>query len=266
MDPNGGACGQCRQKKAKCSLVPRNAETGKADRHHYTQSEVLEYRLNLLETGTATSPGEQGVITRAGKRGAATAKGKAAAKGKQPAAPRKRTKRTHGSPEDDELEASDPAPSPSISLAALETLALESGGSSAANTAADSPATPGTLPKFRLPKPPAPASLTAPEGSRSSQSSASKSFYQLLVPAPAQDSAGFAVEVPAAPSSKFLKPGPGRPQASHSSTDASPASDSRSTTARIAALEKKMESNDRKLEALNEWKRDVEKRLKALEA
>ena len=182
MDPDGGACGQCRQKKAKCSLVPRNAETGKADRHHYTQSEVLEYRLGLLETDAAPAPGEQGAVTKAGKRGAASAmekqgvaaaKRKAVAKGKQPASPPKRSKRIRGSPEDDnEPGASDPAPSPSISLAALETLALESGGSSATNIAADSPATPPTLPKLRLPKRPA---LTAPEGSHTSQHSG-KSF------------------------------------------------------------------------------------------
>ena len=188
------------------------------------------------------------------------------AKGKQPAAPCKRTKHTHSSPKDDELEASDLAPSPLISLVALKTLALESGGLSATNTAADSPTTPRTLPKFCLPQPPAPASLTAPKGSHSLQSSASKSFYQLLVPAPTQDSAGFVVKVPAAPSSKFLKPGPRCPHALHSSTDASPVSNSRSTTTRIAALEKKMESNNRKLESLNEWKCNVEKRLKALEA
>ena len=181
----------------------------------------------------------------------ATAKGKAVAKGKQPMALPKRTIRTCGSPEDDELEASDPAPSPSISLVALETLALESGGSSAANTAADSPATPGTLPKLRLPKRRAPASITAPEGSHSSQSSASKSFYQLLAPAPAHDSAGFVVEVSAAPSSKFLKPRPGCPHVSHSSTDASPMSNSRSIATRVATLKRKMESHDRKLESLN---------------
>ena len=193
VDPAGGACGQCRQKKAKCSLVPRNAETGKADRHRYTQSEVLEMRLNLLEADDAPASGEQGAVTRAAKRsaagatekqGAATAKGKAAAKGKQPAAPPKRAKRTRSSSETDELEASGPAPSPSTSLAALENLALESGGSSAANTAADSPATRATLPKLRLPKRPSPTSLTAPQGSHSSRSSGSKSFYQLLYQLP----------------------------------------------------------------------------------
>jgi hypothetical protein len=199
------------------------------------------------------------------KQGVATAKGKAAAKGKQPAALPKRTIRTCSSPEGDELEASNPAPSPSISLAALETLALESGGSSAANTAADSPATPRTLPKLCLPKHCAPASITAPKGSHSLQSSASKSFYQLLTPAPTHDSAGFVVEVSAAPSSKFLKPGPGHPHVSHSLTNASPTSDSRSIAARVAMLERKMESHDRKLESLNEWKCDIEKRLKKLE-
>jgi hypothetical protein len=105
------------------------------------------------------------------------AKGKAAAKGKQPVAPPKRTILTHGSSKDDELEASDPALSPSISLAALETLALKSGRSSATNTTADSPINPRTLPKLCLPKHCAPASLTAPEGSHSLQSLASKSFY-----------------------------------------------------------------------------------------
>jgi hypothetical protein len=180
------------------------------------------------------------------------AKRKAAAKGKQPTAPSKRTIRTHSSPEDDELEASDLAPSPSISLVALKTLALESGRSSAANTAADSPITPRTLPKLHLPKHHAPASIIAPKGSYSSQSLASKSFYQLLAPAPAYDSAGFVVEVSAAPSSKFLKPRPGHLHASHSSTDASPMSDSRSIAARVATLERKIESYDRKLESLDE--------------
>jgi hypothetical protein len=207
VDPHGGACGQCRQKKAKCSLVPCNAETGKADCHHYTQSEVLEYHLNALEMGMAAALREQGMVTRAGKQGTAaaaekqgmaTAKGKAAAKGKQPTAPPKRTICTCGSPEDNKLEASDPAPSPSISLTALETLALKSGRLSATNIAADSPATPRTLPKLRLPKHHAPASITAPKGSHSSQSLASKSFYQLLTPAPTHDSAGFVVKVSAA--------------------------------------------------------------------
>jgi hypothetical protein len=185
------------------------------------------------------------------------------AKGKQPVAPPKRTKRTHGSPEDDKPEVSNPALSPLVFLAALKTLALESGGSSAANTAADSPATPATLPKLRLPKCPSPASLTAPEGSCSSKSLASKSFYQLLIPAPTQDSAGFVVEV-SAPPSKFLRPR-GHPHVLHSSTDASPMSDSVSIAARVAALERMMESQERKLESLNQWKHNVEKRLKKLE-
>jgi hypothetical protein len=42
-------------------------------------------------------------------------------------------------------------------------------------------------------------------------------------------------------------------------------SDSRSIAARVATLERKMESHDRKLESLDEWKRDIEKRLKKLE-
>ena len=133
MDPASGACGQCRQKKAKCSLVSCNAETGKVDCHRYMQSEVLEMCLNLLKADDAPASGEQGAVTRAAKQsmagatekqGAATAKGKAAAKGKQPAAPPKRAKRTHGSSKTDKLEASGPAPSPSTSLAALKNLAL----------------------------------------------------------------------------------------------------------------------------------------------
>jgi hypothetical protein len=73
------------------------------------------------------------------------------------------------------------------------------------------------------------------------------------------------VEVSAAPLSKFLKPRPGCPHVSHSSTDASPISNSRSIAARVAMLERKMELYDRKLESLNKWKHDIEKRLKKLE-
>ena len=265
MNPDGGACSQCRSKKHRCSLVPQNSETGKADRHRYTRSEVLEYRMNIQKSDAATATGEQGAAAAVEKQGVETAKGKqgaAAAKGKQPAAPPQGTKRIRGSPEASEPEDSYPAPSPSISLAALETLALESGGSSAANTAADSPASASTFPRLRIPKPAASISLMAPEGSRTSQSSASKSFYKLLIPALTQGPTGFDVVVE--PASKFLKPG--RKHTSHSPTDASPTSDTGSITARVVALERKMELYERKQESLDKWKRDIEKRLKKLEA
>ena len=63
------------------------------------------------------------------------------------------------------------------------------------------------------------------------------------MPAPAQDSAGFVVEVPAPPQ-KFLKPG-GRQDVPYSSINASPTSDSGNIAARVAMLERKMESCER---------------------
>jgi hypothetical protein len=105
----------------------------------------------------------------------------------------------------------------------------------------------------------------SPQGFLQLAKSASKSFYQLLTPDPTHDPAGFVVEVSAAPSSKFLKPGPGCPHVLHSSTDTSPMSDSRNIAARVAMLKRKMELHNRKLKSLDKWKCDIEKRLKKLE-
>lgn len=223
--------------------------------------------LNLLKADTAPGLEERGIVARAEKQGTAGAmekQGMAVAKGKQPTPLPKRTKHTHGSSEGNEPEASNLALLPLISLTALKKLALESGRLSATNTAADSPATCATLPKLRLPKHLSPTSLTAPEGSPSMQSSSSKSFYQLLVPAPAQDSAGFTVKV-SAPLQKLLKPGK-HLHAYYSSTNVSPTSYSRSITARVAMLERKIESYERSQKSLEEWKQDIEKRLKVLGA
>ena len=268
MDPDG-ACGQCRTRKHECSLVPKNSETGKADHHHYTRSKLLAYRINMMQkSGTATATGEQSAAAAGGKQGAATAKGKqcaASGKGKEPAVLAKRSKHIRSSPEASQPEASDLAPSPSTllstSLAALGTLALGSGGSSGADAPADSPATTAAPLRISLCKHSTPASLAVPEGSHATQSLVGKPIYKLLVPTLTQHSVPFVVEVPAI--SKFLKPP--RRGALDSPTDASQTSDSGSIAARIAVLERKMESCERKQESLEKWKHNVENRLKKLE-
>src|SRR5258707_14609677 len=127
-------CKWCKSKKGGGSLMPQNPATGKTDQHVMTESELREYHCNLVK------------------------------KGKQPAC---------NSPDAGKPEGSGLAPSPSLlaPLAALGTLTLDSGSSSAANTPVDSPAV--SL-QPALPKRPAPAP-SAPSTRNTSKSSAGKS-------------------------------------------------------------------------------------------
>src|SRR5258708_15648361 len=117
-----GPCKQCKSKKVGCSLMPQNPMTGKTNQHAMTESELQEYRCNLVK------------------------------KGKQPA---------RNSPDASEPEGSGLAPSPSLlaPLAGLATLTLDSGSSSAANTPVASPAVSlqQALPERPSPAPSAPS-------------------------------------------------------------------------------------------------------------
>ena len=44
-----GPCVLCKEKKIKCSLMPKNPETGKADRCQILREETLKYRLKQAE-------------------------------------------------------------------------------------------------------------------------------------------------------------------------------------------------------------------------
>lgn len=135
--PNG-PCQRCKSKKLGCNLMPQNPKTGKTDRRALSEAELLEFRLKQAEGARAE--------VKRGKR------------------------RARDSPDTREQESSGQAPSPLASLAALGALALDSGGSSAANTPDDSPATFSQPP---LPDhPPAPPS--APKPRKISKPSAGK--------------------------------------------------------------------------------------------
>ena len=119
-----GPCSLCKSKKIQCSLMPKNPAIGKADRHTISREDVLLYCLKLVEKSRAN-------IVR----------------GKQCA---------DNPPDVGEPNSS--TPSSLAQLAGLDSLTLDSGGSSAMITPADSPDT-GAQPS--LPGPPASASQLA---------------------------------------------------------------------------------------------------------
>src|SRR5258708_17122997 len=143
--PPSGPCKRCKFKKQGCSLMPQNPDTSKTDRRALSEARIREFRMKQV--------GESCAKVRKGKRCAAN------------------------SPDAGEPEGPGSDPLPLTSLAALGTLTLDSSGSSAANTPADSPA---TLPQPPLPERPAPAPPSAPKASGASRDSAGKSASSSL--------------------------------------------------------------------------------------
>ena len=137
--PNG-PCKRCKSKKQGCSLMPVNPETGKTDRHAHSPSQLMEYRRKQAEAPQAEVPAKN------------VKKGK---------------KRIQSSPDAGEKEGSGLSP-----LANLESLALDSHGSSAANSPADSPA---ALNQAPLPGRPVGTSPSDPKTGDSSKRPAGKS-------------------------------------------------------------------------------------------
>lgn len=213
--PSIGPCERCKLKKIRCNLMPVNPNTGKTDRRALGQTEHLEHRRNLKQVEKAA------VKVKKGK------------------------KRAPDSPGEREPEASGSASSPFTQLAALGSLTLDSGGSSSANTPADSPASVTQAP---LPEGPVPAPAKTPTASKTSKRSTTNTTPKAA--APARRSSNFVVEVPRAP--KLLNP---TPKASRSSDNASSVSDSGSNAARITALESRMGT-------IEELVRDMNQRLK----
>jgi len=219
----GYACERCQRKKNKCSLMPPNPGTGKTDRRVLEQESLQDFRIRQTEE-----------LRRAGIK-----------QGKQHA---------RSSPGAREPEDSGVVSSPSATLAAFGSLVLESGGSSAIDTPSNSPA---TLPESSLPKVAAPSPPTAPAARphRATKRPQGASSLDPSVTAPTQHLAAFAVEVPSV--SRFLKPTHSQP--SHSHSDTSQVSEDRSNSARIAALEKKVDE-------LQKMHDDHERRLRNIGA
>ena len=212
--------------KLGCSLMPKNKNTDKTDRHRLTEEYFREFRTKQVEK----------------KEAAKLKKGKGKGKGKQ---------RAHNSPDPGEPEASTSVPSPSGPLPSLGALTLESGGSSAANTPSDNPAAISLSPEHSAPSPPIPR-IRIPR--RSPRKSPTKPPMTI----PAQNSTEFVVEVPA--TSKYLKAKDQKASPSH--TSASPVSDDGSNAARIAVLERKMEE----VEKLKTLVHEMDLRLKKVKA
>ncbi len=143
--PELGPCLQCKGRKLRCSVMPSNPETGRADRCTLSKDQMQEFRIKQAKESRAE--------VKKGKR------------------------RARDSPEAGKSEGSGLAPSPLGSLAGLGALTLDSGGSSVTNTPADSPTT--------LPQPPslperlAPAPHSAPGAPGASRPLAGK-FFQAL--------------------------------------------------------------------------------------
>ena len=200
----------------KCSLVLRNEATGKADRHALPPDKLHAFCTKKI----------------------AEARSAAAKKGKQHAA---------DSPGEDDPEGSGMAPSPLV-VPLLSNLTLESGGSSAANTPADSPIFPQA------------ALSEHPRNPRSaSNTSAGKSASKHCIAAPVQLLTGFHVEA-----SKLKLLNPGHRQVSRSRSDTSTASDDGRNTARIAALEKRMDALEKRQDEFEAVVRDLIEKLERL--
>ena len=143
--PELGPCLQYKGRKLRCSMMPSNPETGRADHRTLSKDQMREFCIKQAKESHAE--------VKKGKRCA------------------------HDSPEAGKSEGSGLAPSPLGSLAGLGTLTLDSSRSSVANTPADSPTT--------LPQPPslperlAPAPHSAPGAPGASRPLAGK-FFQAL--------------------------------------------------------------------------------------
>jgi hypothetical protein len=212
-----GACMRCKRMKQSCSLMPKNPRTGKTDRRARSEAQYLEYRIKQAEDW-----------------------GSEVKRGKRPA---------RDSSDPGESEGSGPAPSPLAVTAGLGVLSLDSGGSSAADTPADTPPTLPQLPSPLRPSPAPPEAQNICEPSSSAGASAPKP----LVAASDWDSAAITAEAPSA--SALLNPA--HRQAHHFRDSASPVSDGRSNAARIAALETMQDEMERRM-------REFDARLKKL--
>lgn len=139
-----GPCATCKTSKLKCSLSPHDPQTGRTNRRAMTAAEVLKFRLKQWERSRSEVK-----------------------KGKE-------KEKAGNSSDNDELEDSGPVPSPMASvdsISGLRDLNLESGGSSAANTPADSPS---ALSPLTLSSHPAKTKLTKVYGARAPKPSAGK--------------------------------------------------------------------------------------------
>ncbi|KAN0121379.1 hypothetical protein V8E52_003275 [Russula decolorans] len=164
-------CKRCKKQKQGCSLMPRNPSTRKTDRCVLPQEDILEFRIRQME--------EMQTAVKKGKR------------------------RAHDSPGPGKSDSSWLSPSPLATLSGLGGLTLDSGGSSAAGTPADSPAT--LLPQPTLPEHPAPAPPSAPKTRHSSSfKHPGKSASVPPMAAPAQHSTDVTAEVPS--TSQLLRP------------------------------------------------------------
>ncbi len=188
--------------------MPLNPKTGKTDRRALSEAKLLEFHLKQVK--------ESGMQVKKEKRC------------------------TCDSPEAGGSEGSGPAPLPLAMLAGLGALMLDSGGSSAANTPADSPA---ILPQPPLPEDPAPAPSSVPKTHNPSKPLAGKSISKPLLAALTQHLTGVTLEVPG--TSKQLNPV--HWQVTGSCSDALPAGDDRSNTARIAMLENRQDELEKRM-------------------
>ena len=267
------ACQRCQIKKNKCSLMVPNPGTGKTDRRMLEEEYILKHRIEQTEelrqagikkgkqrargSPDAGEPEGSGAIS--SPSAALSALGSLALESGGSSAVDTPSISPASLPQPSLPKVA--APSPPIAPTARPRravkrppVALESGGSSAVDTPSISPASlpQPSLPEVALPSPPiAPAARPRRAGKYPSASGASS--IDPPVTAPAEHLAVVTVEVP--PVSQFLKPS----QPSHSRSDTSQASDGGSNSARIAALEKKVDE-------LQKMYHDHERRLKEIGA
>ena len=161
-----GSCSYCNSKKLKCSLMPVNPETGKADHHAMTEANIHNFCLSQVK-----------VMHKA--------RHAAVKRGKRP---------VPESPNADDQGGSASAASPHAQLMDLERLLLGGGKPSPARSPADSLA---TLPRPLLED-------AAPKPCKYSKPSPSKSTSTSPSAAPTQRSTGPTVEAPSA--LQFLNP------------------------------------------------------------
>ena len=142
------ACVQCKKKKQRCSFMPQNDETGKTDHHP-----MVDEKLYKFQVGQAIKRGKQWALD---------------------------------PPDAGEAEGSSQAPSPLSALDSLEMLNLDSSGSSAVNTPANSPTTfpwPSLTETLALP----PLSVPKTHKTGTSWSLAGKSIFRPSVAAPIEN-------------------------------------------------------------------------------
>lgn len=207
-----GSCSYCTSKKLKCSLMPVNPKTGKADRHAMMEAKVHNFRLSQVK---AMHKARRAAVKR----------------GKRPAPE---------SPDADDRGGSASAASPHAQLMDLERLSLGGGKPSPARSPADSPA---TLPQPLLED-------AAPKPRKRSKPSPSKSTSTSPSAAPTQRSTGPVVEAPSA--SQFLDPARSHASHSPGSVSPSDSSTILRQAARIDMLEAKQHELEQRVRELEE--------------